>query len=90
MAYAVTASTTNPDATFVVNGLEYPKDLYIIEYGSYESNNGTPEDVDVGIVNKYTGAPLVPASPFNKYTDGTNAFTSLSSLITHLTTNLNL
>jgi hypothetical protein len=90
MAYAVTASTNNPDTTFVINGLEYPKDLYMIEYGSYEVNSGTPEDVDVGIVNKYTGAPLVPASPYTQYTDGTTAFTSLNALIKHLVTNINL
>jgi hypothetical protein len=87
--YAVTASTNNPDSTFIINGLEYPKGLYIIEYGSYEDNSGTPVNVEVGVANKYTGEVIIPASPYNQYTNGTSVFNSLDSLISHLATNLN-
>ena len=88
MYYAIEASTDNPTVAFVVNGLEYQKDVYTIEYGSLEETSGTPEDVTVGIINKYSGATIVPASPYWQYTNGTTAFTSLSSLITHIFANI--
>lgn len=84
MFYAIEPSTNNPNVAFVVNGLEYEKDVYTIEYGSYLQGLGDPEQVEVGIVNKYNGATIVPAAPYSKFTNGTTAFESLDSLITYI------
>lgn len=84
MPYAIEASTNNPSTTFVLNGLEFSKDVYTIEYGSYEDNSGTPTNVKIGLINKFTGKFLVPPSSFDEYTDGTTAFGSLDALISHL------
>jgi hypothetical protein len=82
--YSIEASTDNPLTMFLLNGLEVPKGEYTIEYGAFQDNSGTPENVQIGIVNKFTGKPLVPPSLFSAYDDGTTDFASTTALVTHL------
>lgn len=88
--YSIEASTDNPSSMFLLNGLEVPKGEYTIEYGEYEDNSGSPENIKIGIVSKYTGKPLVPPSLYTSYDDGTATLASTSALITHLTVHLEI
>lgn len=88
MLYEIKESTNNPEFMFVLNGLEYNKFVYTIEYGSYEDDNGTPVNVTIGVINKYTGEKIVPAIPYYQYSDGLAVFSSLATLISHLSDTL--
>ena len=76
----IKASIIDPIKLFTVNGLEYPKGVYIVKYTdqfSGEDNTNTR----VSIISKYDiNNVLVPYTEVTQFTDGTTPYSDLGVL----------
>lgn len=84
----IKASIIDPDKLFTFGGLEYQKDLYVLTYGNQtlDSSAALNKDaVTVGLRHKYNfSIVLSPNVRVSAWSDGTDNFTSLDALVTHI------
>lgn len=88
MAFTVIkASTASPLTSFNLDGLEYARSVYIVDYKNIQQ---TAEVIDtslvqVGIKDKHTDKNLIFPKPFNLWSnDGTTPYASLDALLVDL------
>ena len=90
MLYIVTESSIDVNNLFNINGLEYEKSVYIIEYASYESNAGVPENIYISLINRYNRSPLISGAKLSRFNDGVNPLSvgEIASIITKVVSDI--
>ncbi len=79
----IQASSNDATNMVLINGLDYPKGVYITYFGSFEENAGSPvvSTVKVGIKNKFTQEILISPKLATKYNNGTTDYASLDAFM---------